>query len=534
MLWFTVAAQALAQAPSPAAPQKILKVRTELVTVPVVVTDRSGAHMHGLKKEDFVLSEDGKEQAVASFEEIREPKIPPSISHRPNQFSNVLVQGEAPLPLTILVFDLVNTPSLEQAYAKQQILKFLGDSRSRNQLMSLFVISRDGVKVLHDFTTDMSALAASLGGVRREGQLVEQASQKEIPRDAPAIMFRMKREIEQEQRMESLERRVAITITLQSLQQIAHSCAGLPGRKALLWASSGFPFSVNELSQVINIAGVKGDSVGDVYDLYQKTWRLLNQAQVALYPVDVRGLANSTLPDMTIGKPNAEFSDHATWMQIETIDTFRAFAQATGGRAFFNTNDLQAAFQSASNDNASYYLLSYYLVQRDKKPGWHKLGVKVHRDGVEVRARNGFFLEQGAKTDASELQVALDSPLAYTAIPITGEWQQVTPAPGHKKKVTFQLTMPANFAEIDEASGNHMLLQFVAVARTPAGEKAADTSKTMDGHLKPDSLAQVRTHGMDYRGALTLDPGEYTVHFAVQDRLSGRVGSVAAPLRVEP
>jgi len=213
------------------------------------------------------------------------------------------------------------------------------------------------------------------------------------------------------------------------------------------------------------------------------------------------------------------------------------FAQATGGRAFYNTNDLKGAFQKAANDNSSYYVLSYYLERKDKKPGWHKLSVKVDRHGSEVRARNGFFLQQESTQQLAKtaLEIALKSPLEYTGIPITGRWQQVTPAaePG-KKKVVFILTMPPNFAEVDETNNNHIELEIVAVARTATGESAGDALKTMDGHLKPDSLKQIRESGLDYRGALTLAPGEYTVHFAVQDQLSGRMGSVNTPLKVEP
>jgi VWFA-related protein len=402
----------------------------------------------------------------------------------------------------------------------------------------LFIIGRSGLKILHDFTTDPAVLAAALKKRPGDKQAVEEASQEAIPAGTdPMLAMLMKREIEAEQRMESFERRTAVILTMEAMQQIAQSCAGLPGRKAVLWASAGFPFSINEADMVINIAGVKGDSLADVSALYQKTWRDLNQAQVSVYPVDVRGLVVSNLPDVSIRNPNSNYYSHASWMQTETIGTFQAFAQATGGRAFYNTNDLATAFQRAADDNASYYVLSYYLARKDKKPGWHKLSVKVHHDGTHVRARTGFFLDKdnSQQTYKSELQIALTSPLEYTAIPITGEWQQAkaAPEPG-KKQVIFILTMPANFAEIDETSNNHMQIEFAAVARTATGTAADETVKTMDAHLKPASVEQIRTHGLDYRGALTLPPGEYTVHFAVQDQLNGRVGSVTTPLKVEP
>ena len=241
--------------------------------------------------------------------------------------------------------------------------------------------------------------------------------------------------------------------------------------------------------------------------------------------------------DVGVGNPEPEFISHNVWKSSETHGTFQEFAAATGGRAFFNTNDLKNSFLTAANDNRSYYLLSYHLERQGKKPGWHKLSVSVHRDGSHVRARNGFFLGEGVpgRTDKLDMQVALGSPLDCTAIPLTGQWQQITPAsePG-KHKVIFLLTMPADFAQIDEGDKNHFVVEFLAVARTQTGADAAETSKTMDGHLEPDSVQRIRNSGMDYRGSLTLPPGQYTVRFAVQDHLSGRLGSVTASLEVQP
>jgi hypothetical protein len=181
-------------------------------------------------------------------------------------------------------------------------------------------------------------------------------------------------------------------------------------------------------------------------------------------------------------------------------------------------------------------VLSYYLDRAAKKSGWHKLAVKVQRNGAQVAARSGFFLDQNTAKpgDYTELQVALNSPLNSTEIAVTGKWQQAVPAADGKQKVVFLLTMPANFAQIDADDNNHVILEFAAIARTEDGSRAGETSKTMDGHLEPETAAQIRNHGMDYRGALTLPPGNYTVHFAVEDRLSGRIGSVSAPLKVAP
>jgi VWFA-related protein len=514
--------------------------RAELVTVPVVVTYKNGSHVHGLKKEDFTLLEDGKPQRIANLEEIEKTSGPGNVhAARAGEFSNLQVEHNP--QLTLIVLDKLNTPIEDQSFAKQQILRYLNDSVNTHTLTSLFVITRDGMRVVHDFTADPQLLAAALKKVKGEEKLVDEASEEAIPKASgggldAVIAMMLERQHMADQGLESQERTISIDITLRSMQQIAQYCAGIPGRKAMLWASAGFPFSVNEANLSINIAGVKGASLSDVSEKYRKTWRALEQAQVSVYPVDVRGLVDPTMPDISIRNPRDDAYEHGVWTQTETIGTFQAFAHATGGRAFFNGNDLAGAFLKASEDNAAYYVLSYYLDRATTKSGWHRLAVKVRRDGAQVAARSGFFLDQNTAkpADYTELQVALNSPLNSTGIAVTGKWQQSVPAADGKQKVVFLLTMPANFAQIDADDNNHVILEFAAIARTEDGSRAGETSKTMDGHLKPETAAQIRDHGMDYRGALTLPPGNYTVHFAVEDRLSGHVGSVWAPLKVTP
>ncbi len=535
-----LAAPAFGQAPSDA--KSTFKTRAELVTIPVVVTDKSDIHIQNLKKEDFTVFEDGKEQRIATFEEIQKPTNPVWRSPtQPNRFSNVLVGEAAPARLTIVVLDMINTPFEDQAFAKQALLKFLADSLKGDQPTALLVIRRGGMKVIQDFTADPKLLIAALRKLNGEKQPLDPASQEALSSASDALSQTLRRLLEleraSEQEMESFERRSAVTSTLEVMQQIAQSCAGLPGRKAMIWASAGFPFSINETSMVLQETGPRLSLPTDIWPLYQKTWKALNQAQIALYPVDVRGLVNPLYVSTGMSRPEDSYYAHAQWQHADTLTTFQTFAEATGGRAFFNSNDLKAAFQKASDDNSSYYMLGYYLDRKNKKAGWHKLSVKLRREGVQIRARNGFFLTQGGPetTDKTQMEIALTSPLAYTAIPITGQWLEVMPATEQgKKKVTFLLTMPANFAEIEEGDNNHALLEFATVARTASGQSAGEMSKTIDIHLKPDSLKQVREHGMDYHGSLNVAPGEYTVHFVVEDRLSGRIGSVAATLTVTP
>jgi hypothetical protein len=68
----------------------------------------------------------------------------------------------------------------------------------------------------------------------------------------------------------------------------------------------------------------------------------------------------------------------------------------------------------------------------------------------------------------------------------------------------------------------------------PNGKRAdQSTGQKFSTHLSPERVAAIRQKGISYSGAMDLAPGEYTVRFVVRDNISGHVGSVAAPLKVE-
>jgi VWFA-related protein len=517
--------------------------RAELVLVPAVVTDKSGNHISNLSKDDFVVLEDGKPQKVATFEELKTTAERVQHSSAPaGHFSNVLETGSGPKRLVIVAIDVVNTPILLQSNARMELLKFLAKSVDPGEPTGLVMIGRDGLTVLHDFTGDPAVLAEALRrltGVNPSLAERQAASQAPPPGDALAEALRKLAHMENEDkaRIEAFDQRTAILATLAGFQQIAAAVAGIPGRKALLWVGAGFPFSISQTETA--------PSLGSVRDSYEQTWRLLNQAQVAVYPIDVRELTNfkfhgadepgtKHLPWEPAGDdPYSDILLREDKEQQEILTTLQNFADATGGRAFFDSNDLQRGFREAVNDNSSYYMLGYYLKRQGKKPGWHKLQVRVQRGGVQVRARNAFLLTGSAESREhanADLGRALQSPVDFTAIPIQGSWTGIS-TDGGKKKAAFELILPANFAQIVQEDNNHMHVEFVCEARLE-GAAPVRVGQTLDVHLDEKGFEQIRSSGMTYRNAFKLPPGDYQVRFVVLDGLSGKTGSVATTLRV--
>lgn len=533
-------------AQDPSNPVSTLSSRTELVSVPVIVIDNYGNHIHGLKKEDFTVQEENVEQAISVFEEIQDKATNvPRDAGPADQFSNVHGDDPATRQFTIVLIDMLNTPVPDQFHAKDELVKYLTEPGNSAHPMSLLALNRTGLKLIHQFTKNPKELTKALNSVQRSQQPVTEDPSEAFLTNGTDKLSKILQsfgefQVAGEQAALSFERRQMVTLTLQSMEQIAQAFTGYPGRKTLVWASGGFPFALNEETMALKEGLAPVDTPANMQPLYEKTWAALNRAQISVYPVDVHGLGD--LPGPATGavkKPLPDPFTHGQWLHAETNATFEAFAKATAGRAYLNQNGLQRAIHQAVDDSASYYLLGYYLHRPDKKEGWRKLHVTVHHEGVHVLARTGFFLKLPSSNTEDKspdsMQAALDSPLEYTAIPITAKWQemQATPEAG-KKKAIFVLTMPAGFAQVDEPDRNRFAIDFWVSARTPSGASGGDTEQTMEGHFKPETYERFRNKGTDYRGALTVAPGDYSVRFVVRDRLSGRIGTVTAPVKVNP
>jgi hypothetical protein len=135
------------------------------------------------------------------------------------------------------------------------------------------------------------------------------------------------------------------------------------------------------------------------------------------------------------------------------------------------------------------------------------------------------------KSRMNDILMAMTSPLEFTSLPLRGRWTATTPA-GEKKRMAFDLVIPADAVPVDEPDQNHMNLEFEYAARDANGKVVASNGRTVEAHFKPETLAHIRSGGLTYQGALELPAGEYSVRFVVRDNLSGRLGSVSAPLTV--
>jgi len=528
-----------------------IKFRSQaiLIQVPVVVTDKYGNHIHGLTKEDFHVFENGKERKVAAFEEIvTTNRQLNEVAPEKGEFSNLTLSDAQPRTITVIALDTINTPFLDQYTGRRALFRYLADNLDSGQVLALMVMTSHGLKVVQGLTSDRDQLVQMLKKASGEAPSVHasgpdtqaNAAVGDIPdlRSAQSDIGHPLAAAEAfiaygDALAASFQQPKALEETLNSFLEIAWSLSGVPGRKSLIWATGGFPF------EILSPAQLPGS--GYLAPLYERTMQALAAAQISVYPVDVRGLVetSSAAVDSSSALTFANQVHNRAWFQQSTIETLNEFADMTGGRAFYNTNDLVSSFKRAAADASSYYLAAYYLDTHNNNSGWRQLKVIVDKKGAEVRAREGFFVTNATMnpdvTRSSDLTNALSSPIEGTGVPLSVKWVG-TSGEGAKKKTEFIVHMPAGAVSIEASNGqNRLNFDFAAAAylnNNQTGKAAITTSKTVTPSVPDAQMASLRAKGIDMKNALELGPGQYTVRVVIRDNVTGKIGSVTAPLTV--
>src|SRR5262249_33083627 len=129
----------------------------------------------------------------------------------------------------------------------------------------------------------------------------------------------------------------------------------------------------------------------------------LIDAQIAIYPVDARGLVPSSYFDASSsgrdnlgrslsrpGRLGAAMSQESAQLQA-VHGTMNDMAERTGGRAFYNRNDIDGAIRQSVRDGSTYYTLAYYPSNKKWNGKFRKIQIKVNRPGVKLRHRLGYY-----------------------------------------------------------------------------------------------------------------------------------------------
>jgi VWFA-related protein len=506
------ASQSVSQNPPPPPPDQLpshgaaLRVTARLVQVNVIVQDKDGNPVSDLTKDDFTLFDKGQKQQISIFAQLNRTPSPISTAstastNRPNFFFN-RVQGnsDGANSVTVILMDAVNTAFHDLAYVRARVIAFARSMTSRDRV-ALYLLTPSKLYTLHDFTNDPETLVRSAGGDASDDAAIKHANK--LINDA----FAESNYFYKGGRLGVVEN------TSQAMKQIAKDVASIPGRKSLVWISGGFPLYIGERDPI----GARSERY-DFSPMISGTAMMLANADVAVYPVDARGL---WAPPGGRGYILPHF------------DAMIAIAEGTGGHAYYNTNDISGAIRKAIDDSVGSYVLAYYPAHNSWDYSFRAINVKVARKGLQLRYRTGYYaIPDSADGNGMQDQLisnAIRSPIQMMDLGLEVHAEAAASAAGHEIKVQVRVD-PSRMRF--EKNGDRWT-DSVNIAW--AGLSADGRVIERDGDriaLQPEQNGydEILHAGLSFTQHIRLDKEAVEMRLVVRDHGTGAIGSVNIPL----
>jgi len=321
-----------------------------------------------------------------------------------------------------------------------------------------------------------------------------------------------------------------VQTTLAALEAIANHVSRIPGRKNLIWISGSFPMQLGLDEFTVSNTQEKRTFSEEM----ERAARALNAANLAVYPVDARGLVTS--PDFnSTSRGNANPRRPPAGGQSKGMrsiqysqDTMEALAQRTGGKAYHNSNDLKNAIRGAIEDSKVTYVLGYYPNHNTWDGKFHELKVQVDRKGTNVRHRLGYFAFADQpltdKEKKAAFQEALWSPLESTTLGLTLRVAPNAPKPG---KLRLVMVVDAKNIQLEQKDDRWTgKLEVLFVEQGAADKQPTVKGDAMEINLKKDTYTTALQRGLVLAKDLDLADAAYQLKVAVRDANTGNVGTV--------
>jgi VWFA-related protein len=554
LLAASAAVPLLAQAPAASSPPQVsapsIRVETRVVLIDVVVTNNKGETISTLRAEDFHIAEDGKPQALSAFDEHSRHNAPPLDlpALPPNIYTNM--QAVKPSDsVNVLLIDMLNTYPWFQKDVCNQAIRYLQTLPPGTRL-AIFTLNDQQLRLARGFTTDFSGLSVALddkSGVvpeaswlnptpSRHGAEMDGLKNMIMMQASPAAVGAVKQYLGEETAFKTGNRS---ELTLQAFQHLARYLSGIPARKNVIWFADTFPLSFMPEDKV---------HTPRHQEHVQQTSDMLTAAQVAIYPVSARGLIGDGSFDVPVDSQAEMLHELAnTQIAMETI------AKETGGRAFYNTNALDAAMAKAIDEGSHYYTLAYAPTDAKNDGKYRRIEVKLYNRDYKLSYRRGYYADKPESAAAGD-QSAEDPliPLIGFGMPnfdqITYEIQanplQPQPAPeapraglntewkGPFTRFGVDLAVSLqNFALDSTPDGvKHGRLEMILVAYDRSGKIINISKRTSRLALPPKDLPSLQAKGLPLHLEIDVPPGDIYLRTGIYDLNSGNAGTLGFPL----
>ncbi len=505
-----------------------LNVKSQLVTETVVIKDKQGKFIPGLKAEDFTVTEDGTPQKIRVFEHESLPvdaqPLPPSSPdeeqikiYKRLTSTSFAAEGDKRQyknrRLLAFYFDMTAMRSDDQLRALSAAQKFVRTQMTEADMVSILRYSGGAVDVLLDFTADRNRMLSILETlVVGEGQGSAEGVDDSSSADTGAAFGQDSGEFN----IFNTDRQ------LSALQTAARMLGQMNEKKVLLYFASGLRLNGN-------------DNQAQLHATVDAAVR----SGVSFWPVDARGLvAQAPLGDATQGSPGNQAMYNGTAAQAgndrsqQSQDTLYSLAADTGGKAFFDNNDLAQGIVRAQKAVSDYYLIGYYTTNTAQNGHFRKVKITVPDTlNASLDYRLGYYAgKEFGKFNGTEKELQLEDalmlgdPITELTIAMEVNYFQLNRA---EYFVPVTVKIPGReLALAKRFSNEHTLIDFVCEIKDEVGGMTVTNVRdNVDVKLSDASAAELAKRPVEYSTGFTLLPGRYNIKFLARDNETGRIGT---------
>jgi VWFA-related protein len=536
-------------------------VDVRVINVDVFVSDRSGLSVAGLGPDDFVLEVDGEMTPISNFyaaagRQARETLG--SIERRSDPSFRTLEEVEAEAPRRSHVVILIDHTRL-RATNRKRALTALREAVGRVGKESLIaVVGVEGSLVFYsDFLYDRQAIDRILEDATRRATPTEVSEFErrrifgELARGQSGGLFARWSQADQQALLARIqvyaaEEHARGIKSLQNIERVVSTLAGVPGRKTLLYLGEGIPTRPGEglfVEWRNRFGGGAGnDEIGlrhydfdtdyaraigryELTDSMRQLAKTANRAGVTLYSIDTEGDHGGEVR-------SALTEQGATSETLSVVDeNFREpleyASKATGGKLLRSSGRLDKHLAEIVGDLDSYYSIGF-MVPSDWESGLdYDIKVEVKGRGLLVRHREEVSLPEPDQLEASATLAALryqtaNNPLSISATPNSGE-----PRSDGSAVLSVRLEIPIASLEMLPQGDKQAGSVSIYVSTRGADGDASKVQK-IPFHLAipNEMMTQAVTDSARYDLPLVLQPGDQQVAIGVRDNVSGEFSAV--------
>ncbi len=478
------------QQPSPAsvpnAPYS-LRANARIVVLDVVVVDRKGQPVTNLQKDDFQVYEEKQPQVVTSFESPAVHPVPPSAAINSTADLDRLAPQS---PVNIIVLDELNSRFEDEAFTRYSLQKYLSRQPDKlNAPTTLIAVSMHKFNVLVDYTQDKNAILNAL-------QHHTAANPWQVgSRSWAGEQF---------------------SSAFSALMQVSQATAGHPGHKNMIWIGRGFP--------TLRLDKISVEDQDRLKTAIDNCVNMLRDSRVTFYTVDPRGVSTETATDEDGVDVEDPFGGNVQ---------FNAAAAATGGKAFFGRNDVDAEIGTSIRDGASFYTLTYKPSNADEaRRPFRGIRVRMKDPNLHAITREGYYLPKApeaptkkvATADTQRMLVDLSSAmrttLVYDGVPIRIDRDPTDPNMMHARF----LPENADWTDHGPTENRSLKFQVLTVVFDKKNKAYGQAGKGIVASALP--IAQNPTPAsVDYRFSLPAAPNATRLRVIIRIDSSGKIGA---------